>query len=126
MSDITENIPISRALHEQVKIGLIGSNTVVRDKIVMSLVEAEVQRRVTATTTILERIDSLTSEARKIKPSFTGYGADGKPVGEPIFTKDQAESLKKNREQAEKLEGAIAKALNDSDFSKVFELAAQK
>lgn len=126
MSDSTDQgspVSISRNLREAVKAGLVNSNETVRSAIVASYVKEETDRRIKATTSVLEKIEATELDLRKIKPSYAGYSLDGKPAGEPIYTKEQTEAAKKSNEILARLTKALELALNDGDFSKVFEVA---
>lgn len=117
--------PTHHNIRLKVKDGLITANNVVRTRIVAAEVEKEIQRRVTATESVLEKIEKLESENRKVRPIPAGFSATGTPVGEPVYTKDQVDTLKKNREQLAKLEDALSKALEANSFDKVFELGGK-
>lgn len=112
-------------IREAVKAGLVHVNEAVKTAIVASFVQEETNRRIKATTAVLEKIEAAEVELRKIKPTFSGYTIAGEPVGEPIFAKEQVEAHKKAKELLDKLNNALEKALNSNDFSKVFELAGK-
>ncbi len=116
---------LSQDIRGAVKDGLIDSSTVVRQAIVSNLVKAEMDKREKAAISVFEKLEAAELDRRKVRPQFAGYNADGKPIGEPVFTKDQADQIKKTDELIAKLNGALEKALTSNDFSKVFELAGK-
>jgi hypothetical protein len=94
----------------------------VYDRIVEVLTEREVQARVDLLDSALKKRAEAQKELRKLeRPDQVAYDADGKVTAES-FSKARADEVKKAREQAQKLEGAITTALLRSDFSKLKEL----
>lgn len=116
---------IDSHLRELVKGGLITAKDTVKAAIISALVKEEMEKRTKATTAVFEQVESTQLEIRKIKPSYVGYTLDNKPIGEPFYSKADVESTKKLGEKLAKFRSALDKALNDNDFSKVFELANQ-
>jgi len=117
---------VSASIRECVKANLSGSNDIVRQNIVTAYTNAEIERRTKAATSVLEKLEAAELELRKIRPTFPGVDlATGKPKGEPIYTKEQAELYKKTNEQIEKLTKALEKAIVSNDFTKVFELSGK-
>lgn len=96
----------------------------VQSALVEVATKKEVERRVAAQS-VLEKIEETEKELKKIKPTYAGYDLQGKGVGEPIYTKEQADSYKKLNEQGAKLHSALEKALTESDFTKVLELGGE-
>lgn len=127
MGDTTSDTPVSmsRSIRDMVKERLSSASDAVKAAIVDSFVKDETERRVKATTTVLEKLEAAELEIRKIKPQYAGFSADGQPVGEPFYSKEQAENLKKANEMVGKLNTALENALNKGDFQKVFELAGK-
>jgi hypothetical protein len=109
-------------IRKEFKQGLDGSNTVVRQQIVADLTKKEVQRRAEATQKVFDLCEAAQGEIRKIKPTHSGYGLNGQPVGDPVYTQDQAKQHKELTEKIARFESALRKALEDNDFTKVFEL----
>lgn len=97
----------------------------VQSTLVEVATKKEVERRVAASQSVLEKIEETEKELKKIKPTYAGYDLQGKGVGEPIYTKEQADSYKKLNEQGAKLHSALEKALTESDFTKVLELGGK-
>lgn len=98
----------------------LGGRT--REAVVEHFAQAQAAKQADALIKGLERLTTLEREGYKIKPTFAGYDADGKPVGDPVFTKEQVEERKKNTEQIEKLTNAINKADEKDDFGDLFNL----
>lgn len=113
-------------IRERVKIGLTECNHTVKDAIVKSFIDEEVARRTKATAKVIEQIEALETEARKIKPTYPGYALNGQPIGEAGYTQEQAKAFKENNEKQQKLHNALEKALVDRDFSKILELGGGK
>lgn len=113
-------------IRERVKNGLTDSNSAVKEAIIQGFVDEEVSRRTKATSKVIEQIEALETEARKIKPTYSGYTLEGKPVGEAMYTQEQAKSMKENGEKQQKLHNALERALVDKDFSKVLEIGGGK
>jgi hypothetical protein len=109
-----------------VKEGLQGVEAKVKTAIVEQLVKEEIERRIRATSAVFSKINAAEKELRKIKPKFLGYDSNGKGVGEPIFTKEEAETLRKTKETLEKLNSALSKAFDEGNFDKVFEQAGNQ
>lgn len=124
---VTPNLPtdtsVTRAIREAVKDVLVGVGATVEENIKQRLVTEEVEKRTKAAHAVFEKLEALESELKKIRPQAAGYDGEGKPIGELVYTKDQAELIKKTKEQIGKLNSALLKALKENDFSKVFELA---
>lgn len=112
-------------LRKDVAAQLAASGPKVRGIVVDLMVEKEIEKRKAAVLATIDKLEAKTKELRKAEKSgTTTYDANGAPTGAFTFTKDQAESMKKLREEIAKLEGALTKALNDSDFTKLNELSS--
>lgn len=114
---------IMELIRSTVKEELKSSGTEVRESLIQNLTEQEIKRRTDAATKVFEKIEATEAEIKKIRPTHAGYDLKGNGVGEPTYTKEQAESSKKAHELLARLTGALTKALTDGDFSKVFEAA---
>lgn len=124
-SDVKPPVSVVKDIRAAVKDGLVGANDSVRTAIVASYVKDEVDKRVKATTSVLEKVDALETEIRKVKPTFAGFNEAGTPIGDPLYTNEQVKSLKESREKLAKYEKALEQALVNSDFTKVFELGGK-
>lgn len=98
----------------------LGART--RESVVEHFAAAQATKQAEALIKGLEKLTQLERDGYKIKPTFAGYDADGKPVGDAVFTKEQIEERKKNAEQIEKLTKAIAKADDNDDFGDLYNL----
>ena len=101
-------------------LGNLGDRT--RAAVVEHFAAAEAGKQANAIIAGLNKLDALVKDRYKIKPTFIGFDADGKPVGEAIFQKQQLDDLKKLNEQIEKLEKAINKADENADFGDLYNL----
>ena len=126
--DPQPKIPMSAGIRQEVKTELADPKTkaIVRAKLVSAYIDDEVAKRTKAATSVMEKIEEAEREVKKVRPTPTGFNASGQPVGDPVFTKEQVDSLKKLHEQLGKLNNALEKALEEGDFTKVFELAGGK
>jgi len=106
---------------ESVSAEIKASDVPARVKVI--LVEREVSARADAVLAVLGKLDEVRKAARKIKPDQVSYDAQGKIVSES-YSKAKADELKKNGEEAAKVEAAIAKAF-EGDFGKVKELGGK-
>ncbi len=104
----------------------IGQSTPqVRERVVNALVEREVAARTDTLDKALAKRTELDREAKKLsKPDVEQFDVEGK-VMSTSFSKARVDELKKAREQLEKLETAIDKALADNDFSKLKEIVGK-
>lgn len=116
---------VSREVREAVKEILQESKSVVRTNIVNAYVKEEVDRRTAAVAAVLKKLEEAEREKQKIRPTHLGKSLDGKPVGEPAYTDEQVKSNKELTEKIDKFENALKKALNDGDFTKVFEVVGK-
>jgi hypothetical protein len=93
---------------------------------VKDLVDKEVRRRAEAFQKVFDMAEAAQHELRKIKGTHVGYSLDNKPIGDVIYTAEQAKQHRELTEKVGKYENALQKALGENDFSKVFELAGSK
>lgn len=123
MADETQLSP-QAALRAEIATRLSTSGKDVREIVIADLTKAEIDRRASAVKSLITKIDEKVKELKKAekegKPA--GFTKDGQPVGDPIYTKEQAEAIKKVNEDIAKIEAALRKAFEEGDFSKVLEL----
>lgn len=110
-------------IRDAVKDGLINAKEAVRNAIVQKMVAEKTDEYVRATTAVYDKIKAADKELAKIKPTYIGYDDQGKPKGEPFFSKEQVDQRKKGVETLAKLHKALELALNDNNFEKVIELS---
>lgn len=109
---------IKEAVAEKLK--NLGPRT--REAVVEHFAAEQAGKQAAAIIAGLGKLDQLTKDRYKIKPTYIGFDAQGKPVGEPIFQKEQLDQLKKIDEQLEKLNKAIDKADDNGDFGDLYNL----
>lgn len=124
------NTPTSRPhvdIKKRVGDTLAKSGNRVREAVVSSLVDTQLERRKSAILKAVEKLEAADKEIAKLRSQGTqAFDHEGKAVGAPTFTKQQTEEIKKKAEEIGKLEGALAKALGDTpDFQKLFELTGE-
>lgn len=111
-----------KTIREAVADSLSNLSERTRAQVIEHFASKEADKQADALVKGLNKLDELTRERYKIKPAYVGYDAEGKGVGEPFFTKEQLESLKKNGEQTDKLTKAIEKADDKNDFGDLYNL----
>lgn len=124
------NTPTSRPhvdIKKRVGDTLAKSGNRVREAVVSSLVDTQLERRKSAILKAVEKLEAADKEIAKLRnQGVVSYDHEGKATGSPTFTKQQVEEIKKKAEEIGKLEGALAKALGDTpDFQKLFELTGE-
>lgn len=119
-------VPPQIAIRQEVTTRLGSSGPQVKELVIADMTAKEIENRRAATMTVLGRIEEKQKELKKLENggSYT-YSATGEKVGTPAFTKDQAEKMKKLREEIVKLQAALTQAFTDSNFQKLLELAKQ-
>lgn len=101
---------------------LVGTSEKVKDRVLDFLIERELEKRTSACLKVIEKITELEkSLAKESKPDMESYDLEGN-VTSTSFSKERVQSLRKLREEREKLDGALKKALENNDFSRVLEL----
>lgn len=103
------------------RLASVGDRT--REQVIEHFAQQEADKQARAIISGLDKLDGLERDLRKVKPQVTGFDADGAPVGEPTFTKEQVEERKKLGQQIEKLTNAINKADDRGDFGDLYNLA---
>ena len=103
---------------------LKASPAVVRQRLVSSLLERELVKRVDMLDKGLSKMKELKKEVDKIRPADMFDTAGNKVPGN--LTKQQYEELKKAKEKLNKLENALEKAFEGEGFDKLAGLVAGK
>lgn len=93
-----------------------------RNAVVEHFARAEAEKQANALISGLSKLSDLEKQRLRIKPSPAGYDAKGAPVGDPLYSKDQLDQLKKLDEQITKLSNAISKADDKADFGDLYNL----
>jgi|SRR5882724_2643018 len=96
----------------------------VEDKVVDALVSRELNRRSDSLVQAMDKLSKLEVDLKKIKPDVVTYDINGKVASES-YSKVKSEEYKKLNEKIGKFTKAIAKALENSDFSDVYNLDKQ-
>ena len=103
---------------------LKASATTVRSRLVASLTEREVAKRVDMLDKALVKLREFKKDVDKVRPTDL-FDADGNKVP-GHFTKQQHEELKKAKEKLARLESAVEKAFAGEGFDKLANLVAGK
>lgn len=100
-----------------------SSTPKVVDRVVECLVEKELSKRVgTLDKTLQMRADLVIYLRKASKPDIEQYDVSGNVVNS-TFSKAKLDELRKAKEQLERVESAINKAVNSNDWSKITEVA---
>lgn len=102
------------------RLASVGDRT--REAVIEHFAQQEADKQAQAIIKGLDKLDGLERDLRKVKPQFSGFDGEGKPMGEPMFTKEQVEERKKLVGQIEKLTNAINKADDKGDFGDLYNL----
>lgn len=110
--------------HSDLKQRIADSNPQVREMLLTDLTTEELVRRKGVIKSIIDKIDAKTKELKKLEGQGTQqFNGQGDKVGDPTFSKEQADNLKKMREELTKLHAALAKAVDEGDYQKANELS---
>jgi hypothetical protein len=84
----------------------------------------EITARKDAVLTLLTKFDDKTKELKKAE-NGGAYSLDinGNKVGDPSFTKEQVESIKKLREEITGISTALSNFFDKNDTKKLYEIA---
>jgi hypothetical protein len=114
----------SIALRKEVVERLTASGSKVRDLVLNELVESEIVKRKNAVVALLTKVDEKFKELKKAQNQGSqSFNLAGEAVGEPVFTKQQVDAVKKLTDEIERIQTALEKAFSEGDFKKVYELA---
>lgn len=100
------------------RLASVGDRT--REAVIEHFAQQEADKQAQAIIKGLDKLDGLERDLRKIRPQVSGFDAEGQPVGQPTFTKEQVEERKKLTEQIRKLTNAINKADDKGDFGDLY------
>jgi tRNA G18 (ribose-2'-O)-methylase SpoU len=110
-------IPAAVQLRKDVKTAVeeLQDRGEIRGRVKNQLVEKEIQRRAEMLAKALATREDLAREVNKIKPDNVTYNAHGEKQAE-LFSKKQADTLKKAKERLDKCDKAIDKCINKADY----------
>lgn len=115
---------VAQTVLVEVADALKASPNTVRERLVATLTERELVKRVDMLDKGLAKVKELKRDVDKVRPADL-FDADGNKVP-GHFTKQQHEELKKAKEKLAKLEGALEKALAGEGFDKLAGLVSGK
>lgn len=101
------------------EVASVASTPAILDSVVKSLVSQEINRRSDALLKVINQAFSLKKELYKVKPDILSYNVDG-TVAQAAWSKPKLEEKKKLEEKLDKLDRAIAKAVEKGDYTDVF------
>ena len=105
-----------KTINEAIADQIAGSSTVVREIVIRTMVDAEVNRRTNMLVEAIQKAEQQRRELRKFKPDQISYTENGE-VASATWSKEVLEDKKKATEKLEKLERAIEKALTAGEFN---------
>ena len=113
-------------IHEQVAEKLSGISPAVSERVVDTLVEKEVNRRVEMITQGLAKLSDMEREMRKLnKPDVETFNHDGSPANVG-FTKQKLDDISKQQQKMDKLTKALDNAIDKGDFGDLNNLVQNK
>lgn len=96
------------------------------DQVVEAIVGREVNKRSDALVKVIDKLDSLEKEKRKLdKPDQTFYNAEGE-VDVAVFSECRKNERAKNAKNIERHVNAINKAIEKGDMQDVYQLVGGK
>lgn len=105
------------------KTRIAEKNPEVREMLLDEMTKEELQKRRDIVRKLIQKIDEKTKELRKTENQGSyAHNVKGEKIGEPTFTKEQADTMKKMREDLQKHHAALSKALEQGDYQKATEL----
>lgn len=93
----------------------------VRQRIINELADELIAERVGWLRAALQKRDELAKKVNQVRPDLVGYDVDGKKVSE-TYSKSRLDELRKTKEELEKADRAIDKAVKDADYELVKKL----
>lgn len=106
---------MTKTITDVVTSALANSGETVRQKVIDTLVDQELNKRSEAIVRGLNEQSKLKKEAFKIKPDILAYDDQGQEVS-ANWSKAKLEEKKKNEDKLSKLEKALEKALDKNDY----------
>lgn len=95
----------------------------VNEKVIEALVEREKAKRTDAVLAGLDKLRTLQSDLRKIRPDVGGaFDENGTELKPTLYSKAKFEERKKVVEQIDKLQKALDLAIDKGDMTKLYEL----
>lgn len=95
---------------------LNNSGESVKSRVIDSLVESTLKKRVQQITDAMSELDKLEKDMRRLKPDIVAYNEDSS-IASQAFSKKVLDERKKISDRTEKLKRAIDKALDKNDYS---------
>ena len=112
-------------LSEKIAEGLANLGPKVEDSVVDAMVTREVNKRSQALVTVLDKLARLENEGKKInRPDQESFDGAGKLVSS-TFSKEKTKAIKEHNEKIEKIQKALTKALDEGDYSIIYDLAGK-
>lgn len=117
-------VPHSTTLRQEIVSAVAEASPKVRALVIEELVDEEIKRRKELVLKVFNKAEEKKRELRKAESQgVTPLNLQGKATGEPIFTNQQLEAIKKLREEIGKIERALENAFEKGDFKKLNEVA---
>jgi hypothetical protein len=117
-------VPPAITLRTEIADRLATTAPVVREAVIAELTTKEITARKDAVLTLLTKFDDKSKELKKAENGGAyALDIDGKKVGDPTFTKEQVEAIKKLREEISGISTALSNFFDKNDTKKLYELA---
>jgi hypothetical protein len=118
------DVPTPKSIRELVTDNLSSSGPKVKDTVVTALTQEEINKRVETVRNALPLVDTARGVLKKFKADVITYNEDGS-VKDEGWSKQNLEAKKQAQEKLAKLEAALAKALDESQFEDLNKLVGQ-
>lgn len=97
----------------------------VEDRVVETLVERQLKKRSEAMVIVLDLIDKETAALKKLRPDLELISASGQEL-EACYSKARWQERQKLQGKIEKMEKAIAKAIEHNEYADLYNLSSGK
>ncbi len=117
-------VPPAITIRTEIADRLATTAPAVREAVISELTTKEITARKDAVLSLLTKFDDKSKELKKAE-NGGAYALDinGNKVGDPSFTKEQVESIKKLREEITGISTALTNFFEKNDTKKLYEIA---
>lgn len=111
-------------IREAVAERIANSGELVAERVVDALADTTLQKREQQVSQAITESDNLARDLQKLKPDALTFNQDGTVAAE-AFTKARIEQRAKLKSRIEKIENALAKALEKNDWNPIAHLGGK-
>lgn len=108
-------------INQEVAKRIASSGADITERVIAHLAEEEIKRRADKVVQTVVEINKLTKSLDKVQPDVVSYNEDG-TVANKAWSKNKLEEKKKLTDKIAKLQKALDKALDQSDFGELLGL----